>query len=242
MQVHTRGVELLAACEHYRAGFLGQPVSAVTSAAFVVASAGILVTRPRSTIACAERARHQQTVFALLVAGIGVGSFIQHGPHPDWQVYAHDLPLAGVLAFAAADAASDLIGRELSPTWWLVPSAAMVPIVAAGSRASTIAQAILAIAAIGLNVLRARRRPVLRKPVTMALLAAAVGAVTSSVMDRPALCRPESVVQGHGVWHVLASAALWLLARGYLAGPKEMLRLLRQSCAAFSTSRAVRVL
>ncbi|MBV9152882.1 MAG: glycosyltransferase [Alphaproteobacteria bacterium] len=34
---------------------------------------------------------------------------------------------------------------------------------------------------------------------------------------------------------------LWLLARGYLAGPQQMLRLLRQSCTAFSTSRAVRV-
>lgn len=205
-------MELLAACEHYRAGFLGQPVSAVTSAAFVVASAGILVMRPRSGIECAERARHQQTVFALLVAGIGVGSFIQHGPHPDWQEYAHGLPLAGVLAFAAADAASDLIGRELSPAWWLVPSTAMVPIVAAGARASTIAQAILATAAIGVNVLRAWRRRVSRKPVMMALMTAAVGAVTSTVMDRPALCRPDSLVQGHALWHVLAAAALWLLA------------------------------
>lgn len=212
---------MLAACEHYRAGFLGQPASALSSAAFVVAGAGILVTRPGND--GAELARRQQAIFALLVAGIGVGSFIQHGPHPGWQAYTHDLPLAGVLAFAAADAASDLIGRELSPAWWLVPLAAMVPIVAVGATPSTIAQAILGAAAIGLNVLRARRRPALRKPVMMALLAAGVGAVTSSVMDRPTLCRPDSVVQGHAVWHVLAAAALWLLvpaigARGVSRG------------------------
>ena len=46
---------------------------------------------------------HRRTVFALLVAGVGVGSFIQHGPHPDWQAYAHDLPLAAVLVFVATE-------------------------------------------------------------------------------------------------------------------------------------------
>ena len=88
-------------------------------------------------------------MFALLVAGVGVGSFIQHGPHPDWQAYAHDLPLAAVLVFVAADAASDLTGRELSHRWWLIPSVAMVPVVAMGATASTIAQTVMAAAAIG---------------------------------------------------------------------------------------------
>ena len=35
---------------------------------------------------------------------------------------------------------------------------------------------------------------------------------------------------------------LWLLARGYVAGPQQMPGLLRQSCSAFSATRAVRVL
>jgi hypothetical protein len=151
-------------------------------------------------------------VFALLVAGIGVGSFVQHGPHPSWQAYVHDLPLAAVLVFVAVDAASDLAGRELSPVWWLVPSVAMVPVVAAGPTASTAAQAAMATAAIALNLLRAGRRPALRAPVLLALGTAAAGAVLSRLPGSNVRCGPASLVQGHPLWHLLAAAALWRLA------------------------------
>jgi hypothetical protein len=90
-------------------GRLPRPASAVTSVAFVVAGAGILVARSRGVAQCATSVRDRQMVFALLVAGNGVGSFIQHGPHPPWQAYAHDLPLAAVLAFVATDAVSEFV-------------------------------------------------------------------------------------------------------------------------------------
>src|SRR5437870_2845370 len=169
-------MELAAVCERYRVGFLGQPASAVTSVAFVVAAAGIFVARRRSGTHGDTPVRDRQTVFALLVAEIGVGSFIQHGPHPDWQAYAHDPPLAAVLMFVATDAVSDLTGRELSQGWWLVPAAGMVPVVASGATASTIVQAVMAAAAIGLTLVRARRRPAWRKTVIAALGIAAAGA------------------------------------------------------------------
>ena len=123
-------------------------------------------------------------MFALLVAGVGVGSFIQHGPHPDWQAYAHDLPLAAVLVFVAADAASDLTGRELSHRWWLIPSVAMVPVVAMGATASTIAQTVMAAAAIGGSLLRAVRRPVVRRALITALVIAAAGATVGTPSDQ----------------------------------------------------------
>src|SRR6266545_3262325 len=205
-------MELAAGCEPYRAGFLDQPANAVTSVAFVVAAAGILVGRRRSGTPCDTLVRDRQAVFALLVARVGVGSFIQHGPHPDWQAYAHDLPLAGVLVFVATDAASDLTGRELSHWWWLVPPVAMVPVVASGAAASTIVQAVMAAAAIGLNLVRVRRRPGLRKTVIAALVAVAAGAVIGTLTDRTSLCQANSLVQGHAVWHVLAAAALWRLS------------------------------
>jgi hypothetical protein len=90
-----------ALCDRDRLGLLEQPASAITSVAFVVAAAGILAGRPRGSV---TPTREQQTVFALLTAGIGVGSFVQHGPHPSWQAYVHDLPLAAVLVFVATDA------------------------------------------------------------------------------------------------------------------------------------------
>jgi hypothetical protein len=206
-------MELAAVCEQYRVGFLGEPASAVTSLAFVAAAVGILVSHRRSGARRDTPVRDRQTVvFAALVAGTGVGSFIQHGPHPDWQAYAHDLPLAAVLIFVATDAVSDLTERELSPAWWLVPVVAMVPAAASGATASTMLQAAMATAAIGLSLVRARRRPALRRTLIAALVTAAAGAAIGALTDRTPLCRADSLVQGHAVWHVLAAAALWRLA------------------------------
>jgi hypothetical protein len=206
-------MEVAAVCEQYRVGFFGEPANAVTSLAFVAAAVGILLSHRHSGARRDTPVRDRQTVvFAALVAGTGVGSFIQHGPHPDWQAYAHDLPLAAVLIFVATDAASDLTERELSPAWWLVPVVAMVPAAASGATASTMLQAAMATAAIGLNLVRARRRPALRRTLIAALVTAAVGAAIGALTDRTPLCRADSPVQGHAVWHVLAATALWRLA------------------------------
>lgn len=160
---------------------------ALTSTAFLVAAAGIVA------------AHRRQTAFALLVGAVGVGSFVEHGPHPSWAAYVHDLPLTAVLLLIAADAVADLIGRELSPAWWGVPSVAMTAVVAAGPTASTVVQAVVGAAAIGLSLARAQVRPALRIPVIAALSIGAAGVV----VDR--------VWHGHAVWHVLAAAALWQL-------------------------------
>ena len=200
-------MDLTAACEPYRIGFLHEPANAISSAAFVVAGASILVASRRSEAWVDRRA-----MFAVLVASVGVGSFVQHGPHPDWQAYAHDLPLAAVLVFVATDAATDLTGRELSYRWWLIPSVAMVPVVALGPTASTIAQAGIAAAAIGANLLRAARRPVLRRVLISALVIAAAGATIGSPSDPSSPCRADGLLPRHTIWHVLAAAALWRLA------------------------------
>jgi hypothetical protein len=206
-------MELAAVCERFGDGFFGQPANAVTSLAFVVAGAGILAEGRRSGARRDTLVRERQTViFALLVSGIGVGSVIQHGPHPDWQAYAHDLPIAAVLAFVATDVVSDLTGRELSPAWWLVPVVAMVPVVASGATASTAVQAVMAGAAVGLTMVRVRLRPSLRRPLVLSMLTLAAGAVIGTLTDRTWLCRPDSVLQGHAMWHLLAAAALWRLA------------------------------
>jgi hypothetical protein len=204
---------LAAVCERYGDEFLGQPASALSSVAFVVAGAGIVVADRRSGVHRDTPDEGRQTVvFALLVSGIGVGSFIQHGPNPSWQAYAHDLPIAAVLVFLGADAVSDLTGRGLSPAWWLAPTVGMVPVVASGATASAIVQAVMAAATIGLNLVRARRRPALRRTLNAALTIVAVGAVIGTLSDRTSLCRADALLQGHAVWHVLAAAALWRLA------------------------------
>jgi hypothetical protein len=203
--IHAPGpVELALACERFRDGVIGQPANSVTSLAFVVAAAAIVVGR--------RGAAARRRPYALLVAAVGVGSWVQHGPHPPWQAYAHDLPLAAVLAFVAVDAAADLAGRRRSALWWLVPTAAMVPVVAAGPAASRLAQGGLAVLAVGLNLVRARARPALRPVLISALVILGAGALAGSLTDRTELCQPASLLQGHAVWHVLAAVALWRLA------------------------------
>lgn len=191
------------ACERYTEGLLGQPASTVTSLAFVAAGLAILAARRGGT---------GRETYALLVAAVGVGSVVQHGPNPEWQAYAHDLPLAALLAFTAVDAASDLTGSRLSRLWWLLPTAAMVLLVAIGPGASTAAQVLLAGAAIGLNLARARRRPSLRRPLAVALALLAAGGLAGTLSDRTGMCRPDMLLQGHALWHTLAAVALWWLA------------------------------
>ena len=183
----------------------------MSSLAFVVAAVAVL-RRYRSR-------RHFR--YGLLVAAVGLGSLVQHGPHPAWQAYAHDLPLAGVLAFLAADAAADLAGRRPRAWWWLLPAAAVAPLVAAGPAASTVGQAVLAAAAIGLNLARAWRRPRLRRVLLGSLLLLGAGAALGTVGDRTALCQPESLWQGHAVWHALAAVALWRMAPAVGSGPAQ---------------------
>lgn len=188
------------ACERYGDGFFGQPANAVTSLAFVVAGVAVALQR-RGPLS-----------YAALVGGVGVGSLIQHGPHPDWQAHAHDLTLAAVLAYVAVDAASDVLGRELGPAWWLVPTAAIAPLVTIGPGPSSAGQIALATAAVGLSLWRARVRPRLRRTVLTALAVLGAGGLIGTIGERTSLCQPDSLFQGHAGWHVLAALALWFLA------------------------------
>ncbi|MFE7418007.1 hypothetical protein [Rhodococcus sp. NPDC057529] len=183
-------------------GFIGQYAAAVTSLAFVVAGLAVLAGRRRDA---------PSVTYGLLVVAVGLGSLVQHGPGPPWQGYAHDIPIATLLAYIAVDAASDRLDRRLSPGWLAVPFL-MIPTVAAGPTASTIVQALLAAAAVGLCLERARVRPELRRTTVVAAVLVAFGALLGAVGDRTSICRPGGLPPGHALWHVLAAAGLWRLA------------------------------
>lgn len=189
-------------------GPLVEPVAAVTSLAFVVA--GVVVA------ARARRRRHDVgslTGYALLVAGIGVGSVVQHGPRPPWQDPVHDLPLLATLTFVAADAAAGLWGRRRVWWWWAVPTVALLPVIVLAPRAGDLAQVGVAAAAVVLSLLRARAVPATQVRTLAATALLAVGGAVGGLSraDGP-LCVPGSLWDGHSVWHVLAASALVVLA------------------------------
>ncbi|MDF9876974.1 hypothetical protein [Cellulosimicrobium cellulans] len=214
-----------AACELAGGTPWAEPLSTWTSLAFVVAGAAVVVAalHPRRARSSgmprpdAVATTHLRVAFGILVALIGAGSVVQHGPSPTWDPVAHDPPLLGALALVAADAVADLAGRRLRTWWWLAPTLLGVVLAAVAPPWSTTAQVVAAVVAVGASALRAWRRPAVRRRTVTALVLLAVGGGVGT-LSRPGwpLCDaggPLGVtLQGHAVWHVLAAAALWLLA------------------------------
>ncbi|GEM00036.1 hypothetical protein [Cellulomonas terrae] len=194
-------------CERVTDGPWAEPVAAWTSLAFVV-GALVIVLQARKTGSVGR-----VLPFAALVAGVGIGSLLEHGPDPGWSDVAHDLPLLATLTFLGADAVADLGGRSRAWWWWAAPAIALVPLVVLAPRPGDFAQGVVAAVAVLLTVVRARAFPELRRRTAWALGLLAVGAAAGT-MSREGWpwCDPTSLWQGHGVWHVLAAVALVVLA------------------------------
>ena len=181
----------IADCERVVHGFWGQPVNAITALAFV--AAGLIV---------AARTRRRRVGVALVATG--VGSFLFHGPMPSGSEWAHDVSLAWLLVVAGAEAAgairwSGLPALAVLGVWfWALPAWAD-PI-----------SAVLAVGAIGTVLLADRSR---RSVLSVGLLALAAVVGRLSATGNP-WCRPDSLLQGHGFWHVASAAAVLIWATG----------------------------
>lgn len=220
------------ACELAGGTPWAEPLSTWTSLAFV--GAGVAIVARAVTSALTPRARPQapargrqrsddataprlRTAFGVLVALVGIGSVIQHGPSPSWNPVVHDPPLLGTLALVAADAVADLTGRRLRTWWWLAPTLAAVVVASVSVPASTAFQVAAAVVAVAASSLRAWRRPAVRRRTVTALGLLALGG-TIGTLTRPGwpLCDADGplgvTLQGHAAWHVLAATALWVLA------------------------------
>ncbi|MGW6265448.1 hypothetical protein [Cellulosimicrobium funkei] len=214
------------ACELAGGTPWAEPLSTWTSLAFVLAGAAVVLaarqpgtgTYPAPGVADAVGAASRLRVaFGVLVALIGVGSVVQHGPSPSWNPVAHDPPLLGALALVAADAVADLTRRRLRTWWWVAPTLLGVVLAAVSVSASTAAQVVAAGVAVAASAVRAWRRPAVRRRTVAALVLVAVGS-TAGTLTRPGwpLCDADGALglalPGHAVWHVLAATALWVLA------------------------------
>jgi hypothetical protein len=175
-------------CELLGDGALVQPVNALTSIGYVLIGAVVMA---RATRLSTRRA--EALLFGVLLIGVGVGSVLFHGPQPAGSKAMHDLPilLVGVL----------MLVHDVA---LLRPSVRALPV----------------FAVIELVVQRRRARPVarsieLRSYLVMASLAAAGGLSYALGRTGAPLCDPDSVVQPHGLWHLLSGlvfATWWWLA------------------------------
>jgi predicted membrane channel-forming protein YqfA (hemolysin III family) len=209
-------VERLAVtdCEAIHDGLLRQPVNAITSLSLLVAGIWILAHAANQT----PGDRWEQAAFGVAMVAVGVGSFLLHGPAPAWAGWSHDLSnLTAVLLVAVLNLG--LMMRSSVPARLVVTAVGVGVLgiwLAANPTWTTPIAFVLAPAAVGaeLATIRSRLRP---RPTsdprrTIAWLVAIVsislaGAAFLLGREGSPLCNPESVVQFHGVWHVLVAVA-----------------------------------
>ncbi len=82
-------------CEALRSGLLAQPTNALTSGAYVLAGVVVWLRLPR------EQRGGWGAVYAALLALVGLGSILYHGPQPPGSKFLHDAPIPFLLLLIA---------------------------------------------------------------------------------------------------------------------------------------------
>jgi hypothetical protein len=202
-------------CEELRPGWLAQPVNALTSLGYLVAGVEVLARARRSDAPAGAR------LFAALLAADGLGGVAFHGPGDAPAKWLHDVALTGTLSFVALHDLAAL--ARLRDRHHLAATAATLVGLGVGlavrpHRVNHVSAATgAAVGALELAVLASGRAgrgsPRRRAQRRAAWLMAAAAAVNLASQTGGPWCRPESILQGHGVWHLLTAAALRAWAR-----------------------------
>ena len=204
-------------CELLGDGNLAQPVNALTSVGYVLIGAVVMA---RATRLRTRRA--EALLFGVLLIGVGVGSVLFHGPQPAGSKAMHDLPilLVGVLMLVHDVALLRPSVRALRVFAVIAPVVALLGLAFPPVVPGATAVVLVAVVVLELVVQRRRARPVarsveLRSYLVMSALAAAGGLSYALGRTGAPLCDPDSVVQPHGLWHLLSGlvfATWWWLA------------------------------
>jgi hypothetical protein len=217
-------------CERIVSGFLGQPANALSSVAFLVSAAWILILalrRERTT-------RVSLSVLAAAVAANAVGSFARHGPDPSWAPWAHDTAIMAVLLFIAVHALARMSGwrpRVEIRAYAIGLGTVGLGLAAVHGASDPLAGALAAGAVIGevatvTGDRRSRRSAGLRMETTARGLGVAAIALGGAafLLGRTGspLCVPESLFQWHALWHVLVAVSLVAYAHALSVRPKVL--------------------
>lgn len=201
-----------ADCEVIGTGLLLQPVNAVSSLVFVVVGTLVMASAIRSKADLAVR-----TSFAGVLVLVGLGSFAFHGPGGLVAGWAHDVSLSilFLLVLAVEVGAHRHWTTARTAVFWIAPAAVLAGAAALAPESLDAVNAVLVVPAIGAVILRLlsdRDWASGRSAVAgLGLLLMGAAVMVLSRTGGP-LCVPDSLVQGHAVWHVLAAAGVGLYA------------------------------
>jgi len=178
-----------ADCEAIASGFLGQPINALSTIAFLVAGAWLVW----------QRSRTRWIGIALMATG--AGSFLFHGPMPAGNEWAHDVSLAWLLALIAA------VGTRWKGLSRIPLLLVLAAVMAFAPIAADPIAVVLSVVAVG-SILWRERSSATIAPI---LLVGAAGLYGRLGATGGPLCDPNSLLQPHAVWHLAAATGVaWL--------------------------------
>jgi hypothetical protein len=203
-------------CEFLGDGRLAQPVNALSSLSYVLIGIVIVIA---VTVARPTRERNGSLVYAGCLVAVGLGSVAFHGPQISGSQIMHDLPILLTVLFMANHDRLILrpdSGRELVT----FAGVALVALGLAVAIPVVVAPLTIGVAAVVLIaevvIYRRRLRPFnierqRRGSIALAVTAAVGGASWLLGRSSSPLCDPDSVLQLHGLWHMLSAVvfALW---------------------------------
>jgi len=190
-----------ADCEVIGAGFLGQPINALTTLGFVVAGIIVIVRRG------------EMRWIGIGLVATGIGSFLFHGPMPPGNEWAHDMTLAWLVTMVAGWGTRWERFSRLPALLAIGALFAVVPVIADPFAA------VMTVAAV-ISILRRDRSTASLAPL---LLLAAVAVFGRLGATGGPLCDPESLFQPHAVWHLGSAIAVTWWALGSVV-PGHLLR------------------
>jgi hypothetical protein len=222
-------------CEQIRSGLLGQPANAVSAAAYLLAGGWLLVRVCRR-----PSAPHRYRWFAAALAANGVGSGLYHGPGWPGSGWCHDVAAVAVPVFVAVDGLGGIRGWDDRAITRVGLTAMAVAAGGAGvlARPATNVVMLTAVTAAVLAEAAVARRPAApaggppgatspaRRPgragraVVLGALGIGLAAYLLGRTGGP-LCRPDSLLQPHALWHLMTAAAMAAWAADRVAHPVQ---------------------
>ena len=204
-------------CEAIGSGLVAQPVTTVSSAAFLVVAAAVLAARPTAQCNRMTTEPVYRRLFVAVVVALTLGSAAFHGSLTEWGGW---LDLTAVHLFVSFVLWYDLaVLGERSTRWFLtgyaltnVALGAAMWAVDNGYAKYTTGALILAALAVEVGLARRveRRRGWLVTGIATYALGSALWVLWRQ--DGP-WCRPDSLLQGHALWHALAAVTVWCVYR-----------------------------
>lgn len=197
-------------CETISDGLLLQPVNSLSSLAFSVAGIAILVWGQRTE--GAERVNRH--IFGVLMILTGLGSLAFHGFDGRVWHFAHDVSFLAVVWMIAVVNVAEL--REWRrPVGWgavLVGVAVFTVTLIIGPGTTNVMTALVVLALVVSDIILERSGGGIDRLVWVASLVSMGIAVLFFVLGRTGgpLCDPDSLLQGHALWHVFAAVAITL--------------------------------